>query len=329
MRRRSSAAGCLAVLALTLPGGGASAQDAGAVADACGGGMAALRADCLEAALAFEAVAGLVGLAAGGGAELPGSSSTLGRRLAASPRVGLALRAGGVPGSMPALLEESERGEDRGVFAPVVQGVVTVGVFDGFSPLPTVGGVLSLDVQGSAGRVFLPGDEGFQEGSNVFGVGARVGLLRESFTLPGVTVSVARRWADEVRLGDPADPRQTGVAVDVGTTSVRATAGKDLLALGILAGVGWDRYDADGRVQVHRPGGPAGEEWIVGATEVDGFRSQRALLFAGASYTFLVLQLSAEAGWARGFDAVEGRDGAAYDPEDGRFFGSLAARLTF
>ena len=325
---RAAGAALVALLLAAAPGG-ARAQEVEVLADACGGGMEGLRADCLEAALAFQATAGMVGLAASGGVELPGAASTLGRRLARSPRIGLSLRLGGVPGGMPALLDASGPGEEADVFAPVAQGVMTVGVFDGFSPLPTVGGLLSLDLQGSAGRVFLPTEEGYQEGANVFGIGARVGLLRESFTLPGVTVSVSQRWADEVRLGAPEDPERTGAAVDVATTSVRATVGKDLLALGLLGGVGWDRYETDGRIQVRRVNGPTGQGWVVGSAEVDGFRSDRTLVFGGVSYTFLVVQLSAEAGWARGYDAVERREGAAYDPEDGTFFGSLAARLTF
>ncbi|MBW3535994.1 MAG: hypothetical protein KY453_12400, partial [Gemmatimonadetes bacterium] len=229
MRRlRSPALACLGLALTASPG--ASAQDVAVLADACGGGMVVLAADCVEAALAFQSVSGLVGLAGAGGTELPGGASTLGRRLARSPRMGLSLRVGGVAGSMPDFLSGAGPGDEAGVFTPVAQGIMTVGLFDGFSPLPTVGGFLSLDVQGSAGRVFLPGGEGFQRDANVFGLAARLGVLRESFTLPGVTVSAARRWTREVRVGEPFHPERTGLAVDVATTSVRATVGKDLLA---------------------------------------------------------------------------------------------------
>jgi hypothetical protein len=43
---------------------------------------------------------------------------------------------------------------------------------------------------------------------------------------------------------------------------------------------------------------------------------------------FLVLQLSAEAGWARGFAPVTGYRGTPFDAGRATAFGSLAFRLT-
>ena len=56
--------------------------------------------------------------------------------------------------------------------------------------------------------------------------------------------------------------------------------------------------------------------------------STRTLLFGGASLNFLVLQLSAEAGWAGGLGAVQGYEGAPFDPKAGTGWASLAFRLT-
>ncbi len=332
LRRRGPALLALATASLAAAAPLAAQDSAPAVADQCATGSPAVGPECLEAMLAFQAVEGLVGLAGSGGAALPGSSSTLGRRVGSQPRLAAAIRVGGVPGAVPDLQSRTPggtlSGAQRDVFASVVQGTVSAGLFDGFSPLPTVGGLLSLDVEASAGRVFLPGNEGFDGGTTLLGLGLRLGVLRESFTLPGVTLSVRRRWAEKVSLGSPDDPQGTGAAVDVTTTSLRLTAGKDLLSLGLLGGVGYDRYDADGRIQAAHYGSPSQGGDAFGAADVNGFTTHRTLAFAGVSYTFLVLQLSAEGGWARGFPSVAGREGAAYDPSDGRFFGSLAARLT-
>jgi hypothetical protein len=113
------------------------------------------------------------------------------------------------------------------------------------------------------------------------------------------------------------------VDVDPTVTSARAVVGKDLLALGLLAGAGWDRYQGSGRLQM-RPdlGGCCG-------ADAEDFQADRLLFFGGASLNFLVIQLAAEAGWARGFDDVAGRAaGGRYDPAAGSLFGNVALRLT-
>ena len=101
-------------------------------------------------------------------------------------------------------------------------------------------------------------------------------------------------------------------------TSVRATVGKDVLAVGLLLGVGWDQYGGDARV-----GLPGGAE-----AATDDFDATRPLVFGGASLNFLVLQLSGEIGWAGGFDEVASYRNVPYDLTAGTVFGSLAFRLT-
>jgi hypothetical protein len=108
--------------------------------------------------------------------------------------------------------------------------------------------------------------------------------------------------------------------VDPTVTSVRATVGKDLLGVGLLAGAGWDRYT--GGATLFPPGS------VAPAASVGSFHHARSLVFAGAALNFLVLQLSAEAGWVQGFSSVEGYEGRPFDPTGGSFYTSLAARLT-
>jgi hypothetical protein len=304
------------VAVLSACSGRAEAQSPAALAGSCAsaGGDASV---CLAAAIAGRSVMGVVGVAAGQGSEVPGTASALGRRIG-SPRVALAARGGLARAALPDLSDATGLGESA-FWASSLGGSVTLGLFDGFRLMPTVGGFLSLDAFGQVAFVSLPADAGFDGGSAVYTLGARVGILREGFTLPGVSISAARRFAGEVALGSASsDPG--AIVVDPSVTSVRATVGKDLFAMELLLGAGWDDYATDATWTV--TDGAAG--FVTGTGGLDG---TRRLLFAGASMTFnSVFTLSIEGGVARGFDPVAGY-GGAFDPEAGRPFGSAAFRL--
>lgn len=299
------------------------------LADECGSGDPELRSWCREVALALQAAQGGVGFLSAGGDELPGSASTVGWRLGSVPRVTVAGRLQLGRLHLPGLRE--------GARTPTVDRTSTVsafhlngavGVYDGLSPMPTVGGILAVDLLGSAGVVLLPDSEGFDEAATSYGIGARVGVLRESFTLPGVTLSAVQRWTGRVRLGSLDDGDAGEADFDLSTTSIRATAGKDLLGVGLLAGVGWDRYASDVRIAA-RDARVAGAPPLLGEAAADGFSTSRTVVYGGASLNFLVLQLSAEGGWAAGYDPVAGRSDGGFDPEGGTPFGSVALRLIF
>jgi hypothetical protein len=167
----------------------------------CRGTNAQLETLCGEGALALQAGQGMVGLLAAGGAQIPGAASTFGRRFGGTPRFSLALRGGMARLSGPDVQGGTLAGGGSSS-GFTTQATLAVGLLDGFSLLPTVGGLFSLDVFAGAGLLTLPDGRGFQAGRATYGVGASVGLLRESFTLPGVTVSLARRGVGDVQLGD-------------------------------------------------------------------------------------------------------------------------------
>ena len=290
----------------------------------CFGADPELQPLCLEGALALQAARGGVGLAAASlGTPVPGSTSTLGRRLASSPRLAFSVRGGFTRTDMP---DPRAGGVDEHTFwARTVEVGITVGVLDGFAPVPTVGGIFSLDLLGSATLVGLSDGAGFAGSAEGLGYGLRLGLLRESFTLPGVSVSVARRSMTQAEWGR-ADVEQVSLAFKPTVTSVRAAVGKDLLAFGVLGGWGWDRYGGATVLAVREP-----LDGLVrtGQASSDGFTSDRQLYFGGLSYTFLVLQLSAEGGYATGWAEAAGRPAGGHDPTKGSVFGSVAGRLTW
>lgn len=309
-----------ALVALAAPA--AAQQDVSSVAGTCAAGTVGFQEPCLEAALAAEAAHAGPGLLASGGTQVPGAASTIGRRFDGTPRFSFSLRGSAVRGRAPEMTSPGSA-DTESYLAFATQAELALGLLDGFSLLPTLGGVLSLDAFVAGSLLALPGGSGFGGNRFAYGGGARLGLLRESFTLPGVTVSVAHRWMGDVSLGDVAAGDAREVLVDPTVTSLRGVVGKDLLAVGVLAGVGWDRYESDGTLTVAYPLG------IPRETRFEALRSERRLYFGGLSLSLLILQLSVEGGWAEGFDRVpSGRSPEAYDAGEGTPFFALAGRLT-
>jgi hypothetical protein len=294
------------------------AQDVEELAGQCtaAGGDATM---CAVGAGAARDLAGYVSILSGPGSAFPSQASTLGRRLGGSPRFGLSAGGAGISVLVPDLTDATGA-DEHSPFVPAAQVGLALGVFDGLTVLPTVGGVLSIDVFGAGSFVFLPTDQGFDGTLSVLSIGARVGLLRESFTLPAVTVSVARRFSGELLFGDVVAGDLAEVAVDPGITSIRATVGKDLFAFGILAGAGWD--DIGAATTLRATDGVGG--FVERSADVD---TTRRTWFVGISRQLGILSwISGELGWVQGFDPVAG--GASASPDAGRqLYGSLTLAL--
>lgn len=303
--------------------GSAAAQDFAPVVTQCAlGGSAELLTACRSAVLAAQAMRGGIALADAAGAELSGSSSTIGRRLGSAPRVSVDIRLRMARFGMPDILGGGTGvGGKTAVNVYGVKGSVAVGILDGFSLMPTVGGLLSVDLLASASFMFLGESDGFLGNEGLFAVGGRLGIFRESFSLPGVTVSVIQSFGKNVDWSAGANGAQ--IDTDISTTSVRATVGKDFFTLAVLAGMGWDWDRGEMGVQVPDPTIPGGQGVGLG----EGLTTRRPVYFAGISITRLVFQLSLEGGWAGGYEGLAGYV-AAYDPGAVTPFVSVAGRLT-
>jgi hypothetical protein len=317
LSRSCVASAVLALLGSTQPSG-VRAQDAEDLAAQCtgGGGSATL---CAVGAGAARDLAGYVALLAGPGSALPSQASALGRRLGGAPRFGVSGGAAGVSVLVPDL-SDAAGGRERSRFVPAVEATLALGVFDGLTVLPTVGGVLSLDVFGSGAFMFFPSKQGFDGTQSVFSLGARVGLLRESFTLPAVTVSAARRFSGELGYGDVVGGDLGEIAVDPGITSLRATLGKDLFAFGVLAGFGWD--DLSSATTLRATNGAGG--FTVHTADVE---TSRFSYFLGVSKQLGIFTwVAGELGWVEGFEPVTG--GASASPDAGRqLYGNVSFAL--
>jgi hypothetical protein len=351
MRLRSLGS-AFAFLALAAP---LSAQESPLTARCPGGGQE--RTVCLAVAQAVESAQPQIGMVIAGGNPILGATGGGGLRFGVIPRVDLSARANLVFVRLPDILAAEggstvQRLNDRlGIPAPALAVNGSVGVFPGFGILPGVGGIGSVDVL--AGASWLPfrtfDVDGFGEEAPdlAWGVGARVGVLRESFITPGISVSVMRRSLGSVGFGDACrgtevpDPMRmdefvcTGpgdageFAFDLTNWSTRAVAGKRLLGLGLLAGIGHDRYSSDVRYAFRYPDTAPGTSRVVRPNPVD-LRSTRWSAFGNLSYTLLLVSLGLEAGWQQGDSPIPGfGQGAGFDPRGGTFFGSAGVRVGF
>jgi hypothetical protein len=278
------------------------------------------RTICAHAADIAAILPARIGLTASGGNAVPGTASTLGMRLGSVPRVSLGLRTTIVGAELPPIGDERDRG--FAVFGIAVDG--SLGVYQGISLLPTVGGFGSIDLLASAAVLPLRSGSGFQDGTTLsWAAGARIGILRESFTAPGVSIDVLYRGVGDVAWRDPAAAGGNALLELDGNrvTSVRGVVGKRIFGFGATAGVAWDRYRSDATVTVPAFLIPPAEAFTVSES---GLTTSRTSFFGNASLTLLILNLSLEAGWQSGGSAAAG---ASPQVGQGSLFGGVSARM--
>lgn len=268
-------------------------------------------------------------LAAGGGNPVPGTGSTMGVRMGTSPRWSLSFRATGTRLRALSGVESTLEGSGRST-ATGLGAEAAVGLFRGFTLAPTVGGVGSVDLLGSAGVVF-PGDDfgrarsagaGGSTRPFTWSVGVRAGLFRESFTLPGVSLTGTYRSVGRVSHGDP-DPIGSPAywSADLSALGARLVASKNVLGIGLAIGAGLDRVSGDARIRY-----PSGASEL---RDID-LEQDRTLLFGSISYTLVVLHGVVEVGWQDAHDDTAPYLDPALEAEggDGGVYGSAALRLS-
>lgn len=351
-----------------LPLSAASGQGHG-LAAGCQAVVDPLVSTCRVAAQTLEAVQPQAAMLIAGGNPTIGTASVGGIRLGILPRVSITGAANVVVGQVPDL-REVRTGPGDGIeygevtFAtPSLSGTATVGLFRGVDLAPTVGGFGAVDLLGTAAwlPLRLVGSDQVRSGSAdvAWGGGVRVGLVRESFTMPGASVSLIYHRLGTVQYGQVCPDREPGqrttgngyemesgacvgpgaaagergdlgeLQFDLSNWSTRAVVSKHLMGVGLAAGIGYDRLSSDLAVAIRSPVGEvvSGNEY---ARISDVRLSQgRWSAFLDGSFSILLATIAAEVGWMQGGDAVAGypRDLSDFDPGDGVFFGSLGLRV--
>jgi hypothetical protein len=247
--------------------------------------------ECHVAAASVALIHPRVGLGLWGGNPIPGTAGTAGFRIGRTPRVSAAARLTLVPVALPPLLDRGLPATESAT-VPALALQSSIALVHGASPLPTVGGVFAVDLITRLAVGRLPVGKGFERG-DVWGAsaGLRLGLLRESFTLPGVSLTALYGRTTTVAFGDP-----SGVATDgfvrgaVSGLRVTGAVSRRILGMRLSGGVSWDRY----ATAVHAGyAGPA-----TGAARVEGdMRMTRWSGFGGMTWTRLIYHTTLEIGW--------------------------------
>jgi hypothetical protein len=210
---------------------------------------------------------------------------------------------------------------------PVVDAAV--GLFKGIPlGITSVGGVDALvsvaylpEFAGSSVSVKAP------DGRTKWGYGARVGIISESMVTPGISVTWLRRDLPRATItaavNAPESSVPGSVAVenyDLQTTAWRVVASKNLLIVGLAAGIGQDKYSATAKATSNVAG-------LVSTTPVPvSVKPTRTNMFADVSLNLTVLKIVAEVGRVSGGDVVT-YNTFTKPANDPRFYGSLGVRL--
>lgn len=277
---------------------------------------------CALTSYAAEALMARVGIASAAGNPVPGTASTFGMKLGPLPRMSLAGRGTLSWLTLPAIERRTSSDNPDGLVASL-NTEASVGLYSGLSLAPTVGGFLSVDLLGSFGMTWLPGADGLDNDRPInWGAGARVGITRESFTAPGISLSGMYRDYGEVSYGR-GDLTTTDAFIHADNHhawSLRGAISKRVSVLSGTLGVGYDIHSADVLMRIGQNG-----NLEVEALE-NGVSAKRWSAFANGSFTLLILSLVAEVGWQQGGDAPDSLPGSS-DVGKGAIFGGFAMRL--
>lgn len=289
-------------LALLAPARPVHAQSRGdALSMACE--RAALAPDalarCRDVVTAVQLVQPELGMALAGGNPVLGTASPIGTKFRFIPRIHLGGRITFVGAAIPDVLDFPDDPQAplglREFSVPMPQLDVSVGLFDGVRLGSTLAGLGSVELLGSLGPMILPAGEGFENDATGVGLGARIGLIRESFTAPGLSLSGQYKWAGRIRYGSVARGDDAQFGMDLSATAFRLGLSKSFVAIGLAFTVGWDHYQSD--VDFGLADADGALVAVVPAGEPLSLSQDRWSAAVDVSYIVLFLNIAAELGW--------------------------------
>ncbi|MDR0787010.1 MAG: hypothetical protein LBG44_03995 [Gemmatimonadota bacterium] len=295
------------------------------------------RQGCIALSQAITSAQSVIGLVySGGSANLGYATGGLG--LGITPRVSFGVRMNAVRIPLPDLINGqllnspvSVPGSTVLLPSAIIDG--SVSLLEGVNLSPGVGGIGGLSLIGTIGGVPpLSDSDALSQKGLVWGTGARVRFLRESFNTPAISLTVIRRTLGEIsysgtcQLGIP--ECWEGARFDFTNWSGRITANKSLANFSGLIGLGYDRNTSAVNVTERLLSGPDMQTLTVTFTDLP-LKSSRWTAFGGLSFNILVVSVTGEAGWSPGRSAIPGFENlnSSFDPKRGTFFGSLGARV--
>jgi len=301
-------------------------SSASAQAPECTGYVSNAQRVCTAAVDGTRAFHPLIGILVSGGNPTMGTASTMGFGHAV-----VTLRANATEVVLPDLAYDGSgttvpAGDKLFAPAPLVEGAL--GVFKGMSR-----GLLALDLLGSAQLLPTNQIDNFGVASNAprvgsialgIGYGARIGILREAGPLPAVSVSVMRRELPRIAYGNINAGDAFAFGLDLHATNLRLVASKQLLILGIAAGLGWDKYTGSAVITFRDPITLTPQPPIPVA-----LNTSRGLAFVNAGLNLPVLKVTGEVGYQTGKDQNLSTDFEDFDTTRGKFFAGLGLRVGF
>lgn len=288
----------------------------------------ALFAQCLDASIALELLQPELGIAVAGGNPVLGTASPIGTRFRGIPRLYIGARLNFAFPEVPDVVayagSDPRPGAASDFVLPAARLDLSVGLFEGVNPAATLSGFGAVEVLGSLGVLILPSGQGFRSNSTTLGLGLRVGLLRESFTAPGISVTGAYRWTGDLDYGSAPAGDDSELGLDLGVWAVRAGISKSFSVFGLTLNGGYDAYRSDVHLSLVDP--ESGELRPV----IE--RSRPADLDAGRwsaslDIAYLVLYFAAvvELGWQEGQTRPTWH---GHEVESGKFFTGLGLRIS-
>lgn len=282
---------------------------------------------CQKAIDLFKYMAPQLGAVLAGGNPTQGLAGTLG----GIGHFSLGIRANAMRGSLPELdrVVPNTRGAQQSTYTldtkPVgfVTADLALGLFKGMA---TTGfGALDAIVTASYIPEYLGEsvDVTVPSGSFKLGFGGKLGILSETTTRPGISVSFLDRELPEVTItGTSGDDKLLLEGISVRSRSWRAVAGKSFLFMGAGAGFGRDSYDSEATITVTVAPREATNGGTGGPTAL-GQKLSRNNIFGTAWIKSRVFRLVGEIGMVTGGDIVTYNQFTGVQPADSRTYASV------
>lgn len=275
-----------------------------------------LRSFCNQVVSTMGRLQPIVGVAFSGGNPVLGTGSALGSRFGV-PRFSVTGRVNLAVAEVPDLIDSNVRQlsaesltsqplQSSSYPIPSIQVDVAVGLLDGFSVTPAIGGVGAIDLLGSVS--FVPAVRAIllEDAVVSIGGGARIGILEGGPVTPGVSISGMYRRLTDVEVGNMQQGDAAQFRADLSTWSGRAVVSKGLLMVDVAAGAGIDHYSGDVAIawalecRVSECLAVNGNQPIIVAGDADGDLSTTAWnVFGNIGLNVGLLKVVGEVGYQR------------------------------